>query len=258
MFRSHGTDTPREVWRFGEPGSPMYDTLVKYLKLRYRLMPYLYSLAGAVAHQGYTMLRALAFDFREDPRVHDIADQFMFGPAFLVAPVTSPMYYGPGARELAGVPKTRPVYLPAGIWYNYWTDERLEGGRTIEAAADLETLPLFVRAGAVVPTGPDIQYADERPDAPICLKIYPGADGAFAIYEDEGDNYNYEKGAYATIPLEWNDADGTLVIGTRKGGYAGMPAVREFVVEFAGEAGRRTVAYRGEAVVVKRQGAAPA
>ena len=258
MFRSHGTDTPREVWRFGEPGTPMYDALVKYLKLRYRLMPYLYSLAGAVAHQGYTMLRALAFDFREDPRVHDIADQFMFGPAFLVAPVTNPMYFGPGSRELKDIPKTRPVYLPAGIWYNYWTDERLAGGRTIEAAADLETLPLFVRAGAVVPTGPDIQYADEKPDAPICLKIYPGADGAFAIYEDEGDNYNYEKGAYATIPLEWNDARRELVIGERKGGYAGMPAVREFIVEIAGEAGRRTVTYRGEVVIVRQEGAAPA
>jgi len=254
MFRSHGTDTPREIWRFGEPGSPMYETLVKYLKLRYRWMPYIYSLAGAVAHQSYTMMRALAFDFRDDPRVYDIGDQFMFGPAFLVAPVTRPMYYGPGSRALHGIPRSRPVYLPDGVWYDYWTDDRLIGGRTVEAKADLETVPLFVRAGSIVPTGPDRQYADEKPDAEIFLKVYPGADGEFTLYEDEGDNYNYEKGAFATITLRWNDADRTLVIGARQGGYEGMPAVRQFIVEFAGDAGRQIVHYRGEAVAV-RQGA---
>lgn len=252
MFRSHGTDTPREIWRFGEPGSPMYETLVKYLKLRYRWMPYIYSLAGAVAHQSYTMLRALAFDFREDPRVCDIDDQFMFGPAFLVAPVTKPMYYGPGSRALNGVPKSRPVYLPDGLWYDYWTDDRLSGGRAIEAKADLETVPLFVRAGAIVPTGPEIQFADEKPGMEMRLKVYPGADGEFTIYEDEGDNYNYEQGAFSTITLRWNDAERTLVIGTRMGRYDGMPAVRHFIVEFAGNAGRHIVTYRGEAVVVRQ------
>lgn len=186
MFRSHGTDTPREVWQFGEEGEPMYDTLVKYLKLRYRLMPYIYSLAGAVAHRSYTLFRALAFDYREDVQVHSIGDQFMFGPAFMVAPVTEAMYYGPGSRELEGISKQRSVYLPAGEWYDYWSDERMEGGLTIEAKADLETIPLFVRAGSIVPLGPEVQYTDEQPDAVIGLKVYGGKDTSFTCMKMKG------------------------------------------------------------------------
>jgi alpha-D-xyloside xylohydrolase len=228
----------------------MYDTLVKYLKLRYRLMPYIYSMAGAVAHRKYTMLRALAFDYREDVRVHDIDDQFMFGPSFLVAPVTTAMYYGPGSRELRGTGKFRSVYLPAGEWYDYWSDERMEGGLTIEAKADLGTLPLFVSAGSIVPVGPDVQYADEQPEAMIGLKVYPGKDASFTLYEDEGDNYNYENGSYSLIKVEWCEADRTLTIGKRSGSYDGMPAVRQFAVEIAGNAGRCIVTYQGEPVAV--------
>jgi alpha-D-xyloside xylohydrolase len=253
MFRSHGTDTPREVWQFGEEGELVYDTLVKYLKLRYKLMPYIYSMAGAVAHRNDTMLRALAFDYREDVQVHSIGDQFMFGPAFLVAPVTAPMYYGPGSRELQGIDKQRSVYLPAGEWYDYWSDERMEGGLTIEAKADLGTLPLFVRAGSIVPLGPDVQYADEQPDARIGLKVYAGKDASFTLYEDEGDNYNYENGSYATIELKWSEADRTLTIGKRSGSYAGMPAARAFAVEIAGHPGRCIVTYQGEAVAVREE-----
>ncbi|MCM3700854.1 TIM-barrel domain-containing protein [Paenibacillus macerans] len=251
MFRSHGTDTPREIWQFGEPGEPFYDTLVKYLKLRYRLLPYIYSLAGAVAHHSYTMLRALAFDYREDARVYDIDDQFMLGPAFLVAPVTTAMYYGPGSRELQGVSKLRSVYLPAGEWYDYWTDERIEGGQTIEAKADLETLPLFVRAGSIIPVGPDVQYADERPEAVIRLKVYPGKDAVFTHYEDEGDTYNYEAGAYSTIEMRWCESDRTLTIGGRIGSYDGMPEDRQFAVEIAGNSGQSIVSYQGAPVVVR-------
>ncbi|WP_339255538.1 TIM-barrel domain-containing protein [Paenibacillus sp. FSL P2-0136] len=251
MFRSHGTDTPREIWQFGQEGELMYDTLVNYLKLRYRLMPYIYSLAGAVAHRSYTMFRALAFDYREDVQVHAIGDQFMFGPAFMVAPVTEAMYYGPGSRELEGVLKQRRVYLPEGEWYDYWSDERLEGGVTIEAKADLETLPLYVRAGSIVPLGPDVQYTDEQPEAVTRLKVYGGKDAAFTLYEDEGDNYNYETGAYAMIELSWCEADRSLTIGKRAGDYAGMQAVRQFAVELAGYAGSRIVTYEGEAVIVR-------
>ncbi len=253
MFRSHGTDTPREVWQFGEEGELVYDTLVKYLKLRYKLMPYIYSMAGAVAHRNDTMLRALAFDYREDVQVHSIGDQFMFGPAFLVAPVTAPMYYGPGSRELQGIDKQRSVYLPAGEWYDYWSDERMEGGLTIEAKADLGTIPLFVRAGSIVPLGPDVQYADEQPDARIGLKVYAGKDASFTLYEDEGDNYNYENGSYATIELKWSEADRTLTIGKRSGSYAGMPAARAFAVEIAGIPGRCIVTYHREAVAVREE-----
>lgn len=253
MFRSHGTDTPRELWRFGEEGELMYDTLVKYLKLRYKLMPYIYSMAGAVAHRKYTMFRALAFDYREDVRVHDIEDQFMFGPAFLVAPVTTAMYYGPGSRELQGVGKLRSVYLPDGEWYDYWSDERIKCGLTIEATADLETLPLFVRAGSIVPVGPDVQYADEQPEAMIGLKVYSGLDASFTLYEDEGDNYNYENGSYATIEMKWSEADRTLTIGKRSGSYAGMPAVRQFAVEITGNVGRCIVTYQGEPIAVREE-----
>ena len=141
MFRAHGTDTPREIWRFGEPGEPMYDALVKFLRLRYRLLPYIYSLAGWVTQDDYTMLRALAFDFRADPAVYDIRDQFMFGPAFLVNPVTQPMYYAVGSRPLAGVDQRRTVYLPAGYdWYDFWTDRRLTGGQVVQADASARHL----------------------------------------------------------------------------------------------------------------------
>lgn len=251
MFRSHGTDTPREIWQFGKPGERMYDTLVKYLKLRYRLMPYIYSLAGAVAHRSYTMFRALAFDYRQDIRTHDIDDQFMFGPAFMVCPVTEAMYYGPNSQELTDKPKTRSVYLPAGTWYDYWTDQRIVGSKTVTAKADLETMPMFVRAGSIVPTGPDIQYADEQPDAVIHLKIYPGADGSFTLYEDEGDNYNYEAGKYSTIKMIWNHAKRTLTLESRQGSFEGMQKQRQFSIELAGEDQQTVISYYGEQISVQ-------
>ncbi|WP_026287279.1 TIM-barrel domain-containing protein [Gracilibacillus lacisalsi] len=231
MFRSHGADTPREVWRFGEPGTPFYDTLVKYIKLRYRLMPYIYSVGGWVTHEDYTMMRALAFDFRNDPNTYDVKDQYMFGPSFLVNPVTDPMYYESGSVELKWVPKKRSVYLPAGTdWYNFWTKQRFPGGQTIEADADLETMPLYVRAGSIVPIGPAIQYTSEEMNAPLEIHIYKGGDGSFLLYDDEGDTYNYEKGDYATIPLHWYDQNNRLVIQDRQGTFSGMKTSVEFVI----------------------------
>lgn len=223
MFRSHGTDTPREVWRFGEPGTIFYDTLVKYIKLRYRLLPYIYSVAGWVTHEDYTMMRPLAFDFRNDLNTYDVKDQYMFGPSFLVNPVTDPMYYDSGSVEMEGVPKKRSVYLPSSSeWYDFWTNQRLHGGQTIKAKADMETMPLYVRAGSIVPIGPDIQYTSEESIEPLEIKVYTGKDGSFILYEDEGDNYNYEKGEFATIPIHWDDQNNLLTIEERQGSFSGM------------------------------------
>lgn len=231
MFRSHGTDTPREIWRFGEPGAPAYTALVKFLRLRYRLLPYIYSLAGLVTQENYTMLRALAFDFRPDPATYNIKDQFMFGPALLVNPVTHPMYYKAGSVPLEGVSQTRPVYLPAGSdWYDFWAGQRFEGGQTLTAGAGLETMPLYVRAGSIIPIGPDLQYSGEQPNAPLELRIYAGQDGSFKLYEDEGDNYRYEAGAFSTIRLDWQEATRSLTLEERQGSYPGMAARREFRV----------------------------
>ncbi|MDB5082849.1 MAG: glycoside hydrolase [Chloroflexi bacterium] len=261
MFRSHGTDTPREIWRFGEPGEPVYDSLAKFLQLRYRLLPYIYSLAGHVTQENYTMLRALVFDFRNDPATYAIRNQFMFGPAILVNPVTEPMYYGPGSVPLEGIRKTRPVYLPAGSdWYDYWTGEHLVGGQTVEAEAGLDKLPLYVRSGSIVPTGPDIQYAGEQPDAPLELTIYAGQDGSFKLYEDEGDNYSYESGAFSTILIHWKEETRTLTLDERHGSYPGMPDRRQFKINLisgidpAYSTGRTAqqppVQYEGKRVVV--------
>ena len=214
MFRAHGTDTPREIWRFGEPGEPMYDALVKFLQLRYRLLPYIYSLAGWVTQDDYTMLRAPGLRLPRLIRPCTTSrDQFMFGPAFLVNPVTQPMYYAVDPRPLTGVDQRRTVYLPAGCdWYDFWTDRRLTGGQTVQADASLDILPLYVRAGSIVPMGQPMQYVDELPDAPLELHIYPGCDGSFLLYEDEGDSYNYEQGAFSTIHMRWQDATRRLLL----------------------------------------------
>lgn len=234
IFRAHGTDTPREPWRFGEEGSCFYDTIVKFINLRYRLLPYIYSLAGRVAHENYTMLRALAFDFFQDKNSYDIRDQFMFGPAFLVNPVTSPMYYESNSVELTDVKKSRPVYLPAGCkWYDFWTNIVYDGGSEIEAAAPIEIMPLFVRSGSIIPMGPFAQHSEDKIDAPTEVRIYAGDNGSFTLYEDEGDNYNYEGGAYSKIKLEWDDEGATLTIHEREGSYTGMPKKRSFHVILA-------------------------
>lgn len=156
------------------------------------------------------MMRGLVMDFRSDARVYNVGDEFMFGPALLVAPVTKP---GASSRE---------VYLPSGTnWTDFWTGKTLAGGSKVEAEAPISAEPLFVRAGSIIPYGPKIEYASEMND-PIELRVYPGADGTFTIYEDEGDNYNYEKGAYSTIPIRWDDSRRTLTIGKRSGTFAGM------------------------------------
>ncbi|MCD6333056.1 MAG: DUF5110 domain-containing protein, partial [Bacteroidales bacterium] len=226
VFRSHGDHRPREPWHFGKPGDPYYDAILKYINIRYRLIPYIYSWAWKITNENSTMLRALPMDFVKDKNTWDINDEFLFGNDFLVAPITSPVTNG---RPKEGGVSERTVYLPKGVnWTNLWTGEVLEGGRKITVKADIATLPLFLKHGAVIPMGPYIQYATEKPGSPLEIRIVTGADGSFTLYEDENDNYNYEKGAFTTIDFNWEDATRTLTIGERKGHFPGMIEKREF------------------------------
>ena len=214
IFRVHGTDTSKEMWRFGPTTET---TLLKYDDLRYRLMPYIYSQAWQVTHGSSTLMRALVMDFPNDAKACEIKDEFLFGPSMLVCPVTKQ-----GAT-------TRDVYLPAGTtWTDFWTGKTYPGGQTIAAAAPIDTMPLYVRSGAILPMGPYIQYADDHPNGPIELRLYPGANGAFTFYQDDGSTYNYEKGAYATVPIHWDGTRKTLTIGARLGAFTGMPAKISF------------------------------
>ena len=200
-------------------------TLLDYDKLRYRLLPYIYSLAGRVTKDNYTMMRALTFDFRNDPGVYNIPDQYMFGPAFLVNPVTEQLYSG---NTVTGK-HTRDVYLPKTTqWYDFWTGKLYKGGQTLSAEAPLNIIPLYVKAGAVIPMGPVMEYATERPADTVELRIYAGANGKFTFYEDENDNYNYEKGSAVVFTLSWNDKKHQLSISDSKGSFAGMLHRRVF------------------------------
>ena len=222
MFRSHGTDTPREIWNFGSKGTMFYDAIEKYIKLRYRLMPYIYSLAGDVVLRNGTIMRSLLFDFSDDKRAAGMATQFMFGRSLLVCPVLQPMYYEAESTPL-DEEKTWKVYLPADtLWYDFYTGVGYDGGQEILADAPLDTMPLYVRAGSVIPMTSGLQYAMEKNDAPLELHVYPGADGTFTLYDDAGNDYAYEQGEYAQIPLHYDEAAGTLTIGERTGSYRGM------------------------------------
>jgi alpha-D-xyloside xylohydrolase len=217
VFRVHGTRNPdeNELWSYGPEAQKI---LVSYDTLRYRLLPYIYSLAWKVTSANYTPMRPLVMDFRQDVNAQNVGDQFMYGPAFLVNPVTEP-----GATE-------RRIYLPQAQWYDFWTGASINGGKFINTPAPVERMPLFVRAGSIIPLGPEEEYSEQKPADPIELRVYPGADGHFTLYEDENDTYNYEKGKYATIAIRWNDANHTLTIGKRSGSFPGMIANRTFYV----------------------------
>jgi alpha-D-xyloside xylohydrolase len=219
IFRVHGGGS-RELYG-PQWSATTKSTLLKMDNLRYRLMPYIYSLAGKVTQEGYTIMRHLVFDYQDDTKVFDIKDQFLFGPAFLVNPVLT-----------AGA-TSRMVYLPAGTWYDFWTGMTTMGGMTVSADAPLNQIPLYVTAGSIVPMGPAIQYATQSAD-PIEIRVYKGKDGAFTLYEDTGDTYDYEGGDAAQIPFVWNDAMQQLTIGARKGTYAGMPMTRTFKIVWVG------------------------
>jgi alpha-D-xyloside xylohydrolase len=247
IFRVHGTRTTNqnELWSYGQRAQ---EILTKFDRLRYRLLPYLYSLAWRVTSGSYTIMRPLAMDFREDRRALETGDEFLFGPAILVNPVTE-----------AGA-TTRHLYLPRAEWVDFWTGRTEAGGRSIDAAAPLDQIPLYVRAGSIVPMGPEVQYADENLKAPVELRVYPGADGGFTWYEDENDGYGYERGAYATVEIKWDDRAKRLSFGARHGRYPGMPASETFHVVYVRDghgAGIEpssqpdgTVTYRGAAVSI--------
>ena len=249
IFRVHGTrkTDQNELWSYGPEAQKI---LVNFDHLRYRLLPYIYSLAWKTTSASYTPMRPLAMDFLGDVRAENTGDQFMYGPAFLVNPVTEP------------AASTRRLYLPQARWYDFWSGTAIDGGHTLDAAAPLERIPLYVRAGSIVPMGPDEEWSDQKPADPIELRVYRGADADFTLYEDENDTYDYENGVYAIIPLHWDDAKQTLTIGERQGKFPGMLEHRTFRLVFVSEnhgmgvdatdEADKTVRYSGEAISVSR------
>jgi alpha-D-xyloside xylohydrolase len=250
MMRSHGTDIPREIYQFGKRGDQVFDVLEKFINLRYSLLPYTYATAWNVTNNGGSIIRSLYSSFGQDKQGYENNTEFMFGNAFLVAPVTES-----GA-------KNQSVYLPAGVkWYDFWTGEVIDGGKTVERATPIDILPLYVQTGSIIPWGPKVQYATEKKWDDLTIRIYPGADGKFTLYEDENDNYNYEKGLHSVIDFVWNDTAKTLTIDARKGTFNGMLTKRSFNIVLvnpktgAGDAltvkPTRTIKYNGERLSVK-------
>jgi alpha-D-xyloside xylohydrolase len=213
IFRIHGGGS-RELYG-SQWSATTKANLLKIDNLRYRLMPYMYSLAWKVTNEGYSIMRPLVFDYQNDANVYNIKDQFLFGPAFLVNPVTT-----------AGA-TSRAVYLPSGTWYNFWTGSTANGGSSTSVSAPLSQIPLFVKSGSIVPMGPNIQYATQSID-PLEIRVYKGQNGSFTLYEDQGDTYNYESGQYSTIQFTWNESTQQLTIDARTGNYSGMPINRTF------------------------------
>jgi alpha-D-xyloside xylohydrolase len=267
VFRSHGADAPREIWRFGKCGEPVYDAIASQIRLRYRLIPYLYSTAWQVTSNHESYLRPLFSDFAADKRVWDMTDEFMFGRNILAAPILNPQYTQEKViREDAmtgwdhkdvktangelivdwSAPKSITKYLPKGtLWYDFWTGKSYRGGQSVTLTTTLDRVPMFVRAGSILPLGPEMQYTGEKPWDNLEIRLYPGADGTFTLYEDEGDSYNYERGVYATIRFDWNNKTRTLSISERQGSYPGMLSTRQFTVILpAGTT--KTIEYNGQ------------
>ena len=236
MMRSHGEGYPRELYQFGKRGNPTYDAIEKYINLRYSLLPYIYSASWQVTANQSSMMRALVMDFAADKQAIDLNDEFMFGKSLLVSPVTKPMYWknqlqgkdSVAIEDYSSV-KTKNVYLPKGTeWYDFWTGEKVNGGQTIPKEAPLDIIPIYVKAGSILPVGPKVQYATEKKWDNLEIRIYEGANGEFTLYEDENDNYNYEKGIYSTIHFVWNDKQKSLTVDKRNGKFPGMLENRTF------------------------------
>ena len=273
MMRSHGTEVFREIYHFGEPGEPVYDALLSAIKMRYEIMPYIYSQSWQVSKNDDSFMRALVMDFKDDRNVWNNNREYMFGHSFLVAPVVEALYtpesanktnaisgwdrnnrslYQDGFKADWAARKTYEVYLPKGAkWYDYWTGEKLEGGQTIKADAPISHSPLYVKAGSIIPLcKADVKNAKVADWKNLDIVVYPGENAEFTLYEDEGDNYNYEKGQYSTIQLKWTDKTKTLTIGKRQGSFEGMQTARQFNVSVIG--GRNAkVSYSGNATSVK-------
>jgi alpha-D-xyloside xylohydrolase len=271
VFRSHGADAPREIWQFGKKGEPVYDAIEKQIRLRYRLIPYLYSTAWQVTSNNDSYMRPLFADFAADKKVWNITDEFMFGRSILAAPIVNPQYTQEKiirTNEMTGwdrqtvsdgsavgtidwsATKTATKYLPKGAtWYDFWTGKQYKGGQTLTLETTFDRVPMFVKAGSILPLGPEMQYVGEKAWDNLELRVYPGANGSFTLYEDEGDGYNYEKGIYSTIEFQWNDKAKTLTIAARKGSYPGMLQQRQFTVVLP-DGKQQTVKYDGTEVVV--------
>ncbi len=229
IFRSHGTDTPREPWRFGDEGDMFYDAILAHIRLRYSLMPYLYSLGAAAHRDGDVIMRSLLMDFPDDDEVRKIADEYMLGPAFLVAPVYTPMYYQPDSVKIPDPVRKRKVYLPKGCgWYDFHTGDYHEGGTYIDSDAPIDRIPVFVREGSILPMSSDISYADEKGGIPDVVRVYEGRDGRFSLYIDDGDGYEYEDGHCLTLTLTYCEADHKLSV-SKSGNY---PVNDSFAVEY--------------------------
>ena len=218
LFRTHGQWPRRELWNIADEGTPAYESILWYMRLRYRLMPYLYSLAGAACFDDATIMRGLPMDFPADPEVRDLSDQWLFGPAFMACPV-----YEYKARS-------RSIYFPMGLWYDFYTGKPMVGGKRFTMPAPYERMPLYVREGSIVPIGPEMEWSGEKPADDILLAVYAGRDGSFTLYEDDGLTYAYEKGAYSTIPITWDDAARSLTIGPCSGSFPEMLPTRRFRV----------------------------
>jgi len=267
VFRSHGADAPREIWQFGQKGEPVYDAIEKQIRLRYRLIPYLYSTAWQVTSNNDSYMRPLFADFASDKRVWNMTDEFLFGHSILACPIVDPQYTeekiirtnamtGWDRQNVAGgsaagavdftAAKTATKYLPKGAaWYDFWTNQRYQGGKDVTLETTLDRVPMFVRAGSILPLGPEMQYVGEKPWDNLELRVYPGADASFTLYEDEGDSYNYERGVYTTITITWSDRARTLTIGQRQGSFPGMLQQRQFTVVMP-DGTTKTVTYDGK------------
>jgi len=274
MMRSHGTDIPREIYNFGKKGETIYDAIAKTINLRYSLLPYIYSAAWDITKNQSTMMRALVMDFN-DKKVVDMNNEYLFGKSILVAPVVNAQYTpetilranaetGWDKKDAAADTKSQAVnftqakstkvYLPEGTaWYDFWTNEKLNGGQEIVKATTIDEIPLYIKSGSIIPFGPQVQYATEKKWDNLEIRVYPGANGEFTLYEDENDNYNYEKGIYSTISFIWNDANKSLTINERKGSFPEMLTTRKFniVVVADGKNIDKVVTYSGKKVVVK-------
>jgi len=260
MMRSHGADAPREIYQFGKKGDKIYDAIEKFINLRYRLLPYIYAASWDVTANQSTMMRALVMDFSKDKQALNINDEYMFGKSILVCPVTEGMYSS-NMQENFSTIKSRELYLPDGTdWFDFWTGEKYSGGQKIVKETPIDIMPLYVKAGSILPIGPKVQYATEKKWDNLEIRVYPGADGEFTLYEDENDNYDYEKGAYSTITFKWDNEKKTLTINDRQGSFPGMLTERKFnIVKVAAGTGTgmdavttydKVVTYNGKKVVV--------
>lgn len=264
LMRNHcSSPMVSELYRFGKAGDWCYDAIVKYIRLRYRLLPYTYSSAADCTLHSGTMMRALVMDFANDHHAATLNNEYLFGRSLLVKPVTDPMYTWKDSLKRghliypdvskAAAPTT--VYLPKGtLWYDFWNDQPHAGGKTIQRLCPIDIMPVYVKAGAILPFGPDVQYSTEKPWDDLEVKVYCGANGHFELYEDEGNNYNYERGRYTLIPFDYDEATHTLTIGNRKGAYKGMLTRRHFritAVDANGKKAEQTVEYTGKKCEVK-------